>query len=59
MPQYHLLRIPSTKSPNETEMYQGENDTWVHTKNKAKIFTYEVFIQPCRKYRYKYVKISE
>ena len=59
MPQYRPLRIPATKSPNKTEMYQGENDTWVYTKNKAKIFTYGAFIQPCRKYKYKYVKISE
>lgn len=59
MPKYVLMRIPATKAPQETEVYQGENNKWVYTKAKAKIFTHEVFIQPCRKYRYRYVKISE
>lgn len=59
MPKYVLIRIPATKSPRETEVYQGENGTWVYTKAKAKIFTHEVFVEVNRKYRYRYVKISE
>lgn len=57
-PNYYLLRIPATKSAQETEMYQGENGKWVYTTKRAKVFTHEQFVPVDKRYRYKYIKIE-
>ena len=54
-----ILRIPTSKADHEVPMYEGEDNTWVYLKSKAKRFPCKQFKPVTSKYRYKAEIVEE